>query len=339
MLELQMPASASSRAARADVPRAARPADATAAHLLVSVPVVSIDADAHAAHACALASPETRVYVVESSGVLAGVLRVSALLALRDTEAIAPHLEPAPISVREETDQEHVALVAVRNSLSAVPVCAADRRFVGVVPAATLLRVLHDEHVEDFDRFSGVLRQAEHVVRALDDPPSRRVVERLPWLLVGLVGSALATLVVAHFEAALERRLAVAFFIPGIVYLADAIGTQTEAIAVRGLSHHHLEIARVFLGELRTGFLLGLALAAPVLPLIGWIFHDFALAAAVALAILVAGTIATVVGFMFPLLLARRDKDPALGSGPLATVVQDVLSLVAYFIAVQLLLA
>lgn len=59
---------------------------------------------------------------------------------------------------------------------------------------------------------------------------------RLPWLLVGLAGSALATAAMAGFESTFSRQLAVAFFVPGIVYLADAIGTQSEAIAVRGLS-------------------------------------------------------------------------------------------------------
>jgi magnesium transporter len=95
----------------------------------------------------------------------------------------------------------------------------------------------------------------------------------------------------------------------------------------------------MFLGELRTGLLLGLALAAPVVPTISYLFDDFRLAAAVGLAICCAGTTATAVGFAFPLLLARCDRDPALGSGPLATVVQDVLSLLAYFLAVRLLLA
>ena len=87
-----------------------------------------------------------------------------------------------------------------------------------------------------------------------------------------------------------------------------------------------------------TGFLLGLALGVPVLPAVWWIFGDLRRAVAVSTALVAAGTAAAAVGFSFPLLLSRLGKDPALGSGPLATVVQDVLSLVTYFAAVQLLL-
>lgn len=324
----------------ADRRTSVRPADATAAdHLLVHVPTIPLNGTAAEARAAALASPDgANVYVVGDAGVLAGLLPLSTLLALTDSELIAPHLELAPPTVTPDTDQEHVAQIAIRHTLAAVPVTAATGQFLGIIPASALLRVLLHEHIEDVDRLFGILRQKEHVAHALDQPPTRRVAERLPWLLVGLAGSALATWVVAAFETSLERSVTVAFFIPGIVYLADAIGTQTEAVAVRSLSFRQPRALQTLLSELRTGFLLGLALAAPVLPIVGYLFDDFRLAAAVALAICCAGTTATAVGFAFPLLLAHYDRDPALGSGPLATVVQDVLSLLAYFFAVQLLL-
>jgi magnesium transporter len=260
------------------------------------------------------------------------------LLGLADKEPIRPHLHPAPPAVTVDADQEQVAFTAIRYGLTSVPVVDSDLRFQGIVLASSLLRVLHHEHIEDLDRLSGVLRKTEHVAHALDEPASRRVANRLPWLLVGLGGSAVATFVVASFEASLQQRVAVAFFIPGIVYLADAIGTQTEAIAVRSVSFQQPRAFRMFASELRTGSLLGLALALPVLPAVYWIFGSLRLGVAVACAILFAGTVAAGIGCAFPLLLARWDRDPALGSGPLATVVQDVLSLLAYFFAIRLFL-
>ena len=61
-----------------------------------------------------------------------------------------------------------------------------------------------------------------------------------------------------------------AFFIPALVYMADAIGTQSEAIAVRGLSLTRSGIAHLVAAELRTGALIGAALG--VLGL-AWLFH------------------------------------------------------------------
>ena len=60
-------------------------------------------------------------------------------------------------------------------------------------------------------------------------------------------------------------------------------------------------------------------------------------ALAVAAALLVAGAIATTVGLVLPWLLARLGSDPAYGSGPLATIIQDLLSLLTYFLVVTAL--
>ena len=62
-----------------------------------------------------------------------------------------------------------------------------------------------------------------------------------------------------------------------------------------------------------------------------------ALATAVALALVAACAAATTIGFLMPWLLARTGADPAFGSGPIATIVQDVLSLLIYFGTVSLL--
>ena len=67
-------------------------------------------------------------------------------------------------------------------------------------------------------------------------------------------------------------------------------------------------------------------------------FGDPALALTVSLSIAVAGTIAASVGFALPWLFQSWGLDPALGSGPVATVIQDVLSLAVYLGLVRVLI-
>jgi magnesium transporter len=120
------------------------------------------------------------------------------------------------------------------------------------------------------------------------------VLNRLPWLLLGLVGGAVATLMTARFEERLSAQIAVAFFIPAIVYLADAVGTQTEALVVRGLSFNAPRLSRLLAGEVAAGSMIGATLGALALPLAYIGFGDARLALAVAIAIFVAGSLATV---------------------------------------------
>ena len=266
---------------------------------------------------------------------LVGMVPLAQLLAMPRERRLQDELRPHVPHVLPDVDQERVASAALHHGLSAVPVVDRSARLLGVVPSGALMQILRREHVEDIHRLSGVGRETHRAREAIEAPPLRRARHRLPWLLLGLVGSMLATLVVAGFEGALTANVAVAFFIPGLVYLADAIGTQSEAVAVRGLSLSHAGLGQLIGGEMRTGLLMGVTLAAVALPLAWLAFGNWHLAAAVALALVCAGAVATSIGLLLPWLLGQLGTDPAYGSGPLATIVQDLLTLLIYFGTVQ----
>jgi Mg/Co/Ni transporter MgtE len=67
-----------------------------------------------------------------------------------------------------------------------------------------------------------------------------------------------------------------------------------------------------------------------------WVFFgELRLACAVAAAIFAAGTTAAALGLLLPLWIARLGPDPALGSGPLATVIREILSVPVYFSVIR----
>ena len=65
---------------------------------------------------------------------------------------------------------------------------------------------------------------------------------------------------------------------------------------------------------------------------LGWLWHETDVALAVSLSLFAACSIATVVAMLLPWIFHRLGKDPAFGSGPLATVMQDLLTIVIYFV-------
>ena len=310
-------------------------------HLETRIPTASPE-DTAATLVALLAGGEFAIadpaYLLDAHGALCGIVPLSRLFDAPASTPLATLALPCPPAVRLGADQEDVASHAIAHGVAAVPVVDREGRWQGVVPPLALLEVLRHEHVEDMHRFAGIAHDAEVASRAIEEPPVRRARHRLPWLLAGLGGSVLTALVMQRFEGALQANVAVAFFIPAIVYLADAVGTQSEAIAVRGLSMSRKPLLAVLGGELRTGALIGLVLSLLALLPVWLVLGDPWLAAAVAVALFAASGMATVIGFTLPWLLARTGADPAFGSGPLATIVQDVLSLLIYFATVTWML-
>ena len=67
------------------------------------------------------------------------------------------------------------------------------------------------------------------------EPVKLMVEHRLPWLAIGLAGGLLATVLASRYEKLIAANLELTFFIPVIVYMADALGHQAENVFVRNL--------------------------------------------------------------------------------------------------------
>jgi magnesium transporter len=261
---------------------------------------------------------------------LVGLVRVEDLLPAPADAPVRALMDPDPPVVAPGLVQERVAQKAVAHGESSLAVVGADGRFLGLIPPWRMLGVLLDEHEEDLARLGGYLAQSRSAREAAEERVARRFWHRLPWLLVGLVAAMLSAVIVSGFEEALADEISLAFFLPGVVYIADAVGTQTETVIIRGLSVG-VSVRQVARRELVTGLAIGLCLAVAFVPFGMLLVDSSAVVASVALSLLAAASVASGVALVLPSVLARTGVDPAFGSGPLATVVQDLLSILIYF--------
>jgi len=260
---------------------------------------------------------------------LVGLVALEDLLAAPADARMAELMGPSPPVAHAGMDQEQAVWLAIERGDSSVAVVADEDRFLGIMPPHLLLAVLHHEHEEDLARLGGYLRGTSVARRAAEESILLRFWHKLPWLMIGLVGIFLGADIVAGFDKKLQEDVILTFFLPGVVYIADAVGTQTETVVIRGLSAN-IPLRRVVRRELITGLMVGLILAIIVGPLalLRWDRSDVAIA--VALSVFAACSVATLVAMLLPGILQRLGQDPAFGSGPLATVVQDILSIAIY---------
>jgi magnesium transporter len=267
---------------------------------------------------------------VLEDGRLGGLVEIEALLAADEDTPIGSLVAAEPTVVHPGVDQERAVHHLVRSGASSLAVVDEHGAFLGLIPPGRMLAVLVEEHDEDLARLGGFLSSTESARSAAEEPVGRRFWHRIPWLLLGLAGAAVAAAIVGSFEDELEEEVLLAFFVPSVVYMADAVGTQTEAVVIRGLAVG-VAPGRVVVRELVTGLLVGAAIGAAFMPLAWVVWGSGEVAVAVALALLASCSVATLVAMGLPFLLHRLGRDPAFGSGPLATVIQDLLSIVIYF--------
>lgn len=299
---------------RVDIPRAS---------------ATSLAADVREGFVGRLAAPVAEVAVCEGDRLL-GLVSLERLVAANADTPMGMLIEGEPVVVGPDADLESVALQAAHRGARSVAVIDDCGRLLGVLPPERLISTLEREHEEDMARLGGFLAGTGLARTASEEAVPRRLWHRLPWLALGLAGAMVSAGIVASFQEELEAQVLLAFFVPAVVYMADAVGTQTETVVIRGMAIG-VPLRRIVRSELATGLVIGVLLAASFFVFALAIWGNASVAATVALALFVSASLATVIAMTLPYLLARLGRDPAFGSGPLATVLQDLLSIVVYF--------
>jgi len=272
------------------------------------------------------------VFVLDKSGKLHGVAKVSELLSCGESIDIISMVDAEPITVKVTADQEKVSTLAARYNLQVVPVVDEIDRMVGIVTHDDVVDVIEQEAVEDLYKLAGESYQP------LNEPVARRVFKRLPWLTITLGGGMLLSFVLKRMD-----QKGPMVFLPVIMAMAGNVGIQSSAMLVRGIATGEVEEIsklRLFLRELLSGITIGvicgvlIALVAHGLQ--GGEFPGIGIAAGFGM--FVGITAAACLGTLVPLLCNIVSVDPAIAAGPFITTMNDVVCAVIYMNIAQVLI-
>ena len=270
------------------------------------------------------------IYVIDEEKRLLGVASYREILQSNDDSRVATIMNPHPVSVDFHSNQERLVYLVLKHDLKAIPVVDRKYHLKGVVPYHAILKVFHHEFREDILRSGGIHHHLKEI-EEITTPASRLVRARIPSLGLGLIGGLFAAYMVTGFEEVLNSYIALAAFIPVMVYLSDAVGTQSQTLIVRMIAlEPDFSVRKYIMRELNIGGVLGMifAILLFVAGTIGWGIQIGLIAgAAILLSILFQAFIATYLSTT----LAKSKIDPGIASGPLTTIISDITSLAMYF--------
>ncbi|MFO8099478.1 MAG: magnesium transporter [Salinibacter sp.] len=270
-------------------------------------------------------------YVVDDDGRLVGVVSLKQLLLSPATVLVREVMETDFVSVPIEVDQEQVGQIVQRYDLVSVPVVDDAGRMMGRITIDDVVDVIRDEAEEDMQLMSGLTGDEEAADTVVDVSRGR-----LPWLVVGLVGSGLSGTVIGAFEATLEQAVVLATFIPIVTAMGGNAAVQSAAIAVQGLGSGELWMSDAFtrIGkEMAVAALNGLVVAALLCGTVAALGMGNVgmLVATLGLTMLSVSLVATTNGALIPFVLTWLGIDPASAMGPFVTTLNDILGLAIYF--------
>jgi len=279
-------------------------------------------------------------YVTDYKKKLEGIVSLRKLVISDSDKLINELLHEEIIFVETHDDQETVANLFTKYGFMAMPVVDKERRLTGIITFDDIMEVIEDEATEDFQRMAAMMPSEEPY---LDSGVIKLAKQRIPWLMILMIGATLTGGIITRFENVLSAVVVLTAFIPMIMDTGGNSGSQSSTLIIRGLATGDVTLndaGKVLWKEFRISLLVGVTLASVNFAK-NMLVDRAGLEVSLTVSITVAATvmIAKMVGGTLPLAAKKLKLDPAIMAGPLITTIVDALALMVYFgIASALLL-
>jgi len=268
------------------------------------------------------------IFVVDQAGILRGQVNLRQLLLAQPDQTMEQFVAAPPLVVRVDEDQEAVAQKFQKYDIQSAPVIDDHGRLLGRITFDDIMDVVHEEIDRDFYRMAGSSEEEVY-----SSGPFKIASLRMPWLLFNLGGGFITSAILSYFEVSFANILVLVPFVPMIMGLSGAVGSQSATITVRGLAMGRIAEGKVWrnlLREVRISSIIAGTLGFIIALGAGWIQSAALLGLAVGASIVTAIVVSTVLGAVIPLFFKALKIDPALASGPVVTSTNDVVSLMIY---------
>lgn len=278
------------------------------------------------------------IYVLDDSNSLKGVISIKKLLISDHPLKASAVMHPEPISITQNTEAEEVVYLALSHGLKSIPVIENGNDFLGIITHYDILRIFNKEVQEDIFKFGGIFHKVGDEYTSIQSSSAHMIRSRLPWLIIGVMGGIAAASLIARFESLLSSFIALAAFIPIMVYMSDAAGTQSEALIIRSMAlDTNLNMRFYIIREIKVAAVIALV-SGLLAGLMAFITRSNPLLGAIIFLSMFFSIIASVIiATISPLIFKKLNFDPAVATGPLATIVSDIITL-AIYLGVALLL-
>jgi magnesium transporter len=273
-------------------------------------------------------------FVMSKTRKLEGIVSLEDLILSDQKAKLKEIMDTDIISVNTLVDQEEVVDIFQKYDLVVLPVVDLENRLVGIITVDDVIDVMEEEITEDFQLIAGMQKNDEAY---LDTSVYRLYLQAFPWLAILMVTATLSSAIMeayqSIFSASFYAMLSIS--IPMLTGTSGNAGSQTSTIIVRALSIGDVEfkdILNVIKKEFSISILIGISLA--IINFIRMYFiqgYYFDLSIITSLTLIIAVTLAKLIGGCLPIIADRLGLDPAIMASPLLATILDSLVLFTYF--------
>lgn len=283
-----------------------------------------------------LPSSTDKLIVINVRGSFCGVLPLEDILLGASEARVGDIMKTRAVTFRPTDNFAEVARAFERYDLISAPVLNERGKAIGRLTFDTVMDYLREEAEADTLNMAGVI-QAEDVYASVWS----RARNRWLWLTINMVTAFAVSRIIGLFESSISQIAALASLMPIVASMAGNTGNQTTALVIRNLATRRLDagaVGSLLRGEVSVALLNGSVWGVLVGLFTLVFYHNLALAAVVAVAMMLSIVLAALLGVGTPYLLERSGRDPAMGSSVILTGLTDAMGFSIFLLLATIVL-
>ncbi len=277
------------------------------------------------------------VWVVNKENQLLGSVKVVDLILNRDKELIKSLTNKRIVSVNSMVNQEKICQIFQKYNLTVLPVIDDNNLLLGGIYINDIFDVLFNEANEDTMHMAGIsvefLKKSKNFLSILK--------LRFPWLAVSLLYSLMSSFLLKTFEVILQKTLFLLILLPVITAMAGNVGTQSATVLIRefaiGKSNTKYVFKLIF-KEFFIGFIFGstYGFVTSLVAIFSFADGNYYVGFCVLIVMIIAMSVAAIMGVVAPLILKALNFDPAIASGPFVTTFNDITGILVLILTANI---
>ena len=273
--------------------------------------------------------PHTDALMVTSNeGRFLGKVAMNTLLLSSPEQLISDVMSGDSEVIRAQASEQEVTALFNRRDLMSMAVVDDQHQLLGRITLDDIVEAIRSDADDKVMKSAG-LDQEEDLFSPVIPSAKRRGV----WLGINLITVFAAAWVIGQFEEALGQIVALAVLMPVVASMGGIAGSQTLAVAIRGIALNHLHQSNLKLlvnKELKIATINGLIMGLVIAGVVYMVFDSWPLALIICCAIFLNSLAAAASGTLIPFTLKKFNIDPAVAGSVVLTTVTDVVGFFAF---------
>ena len=268
------------------------------------------------------------IFCLDNDDKLVGVTSLRALVIAPEQTPLKDIMKKEVVSVLPETSSHKVAELVSHYGFIAIPIVNRARELLGIVSIDSVMDIIQKQTTANVYATAG-LQTDDRVYTQ----PFLSIKNRIPWIFLNLILAIFVSGIVSLFEDTMTELIILAVLLNVVAGIAGNTAIQTLTVVTRGLAmgdFHLISYMKAIFKEVKVGLAIGIliGICAGVLVYL-WKGH-LIVASVIFISMILNALVAAGVGALIPIILKKRNLDPALGSGVLVTIMTDSFSIFSF---------